>query len=299
VCLLGLMFFSVCTLAEVPAQGTSEKDTIAKANTLVRTGNVEAAKSLLQSASVTNPNSALLHEALGELFFGQRRFEDSVRELTLAVQLDPDSRQYNILLATALINWTHFGVAADFLQALQPRFGKYPELHYYLGVAYFNMNRIDDAQAQFEQTLRIAPDFDRAQFLLANCRSSQGKDAEALVLYRNLVRQRPANPIYWATLAKTLAKLGDKNHLEALHAGKKAISLAPDNTLALFATATVLTQMGNFAAAQPLLEKLTHLDPTAVAPHVLLEQVYTKLDKRQQARKETEIVEKLQTRTSD
>jgi predicted Zn-dependent protease len=219
--------------------------------------------------------------------------------LTLALQIDPDSRQYTILLATALINWTHFGVAVDFLHAVQPRFGEYPEFHYYLGVAYFNMNRIDEAKAEFEQTLRIAPNFDRAQFLIANCRISQGDDAGALTIYRSLVKQRPTNAIYWATLAKTLEKLGDKNNDEALRAGKRAIALAPNNTLGLFTTATILSQMGNFAAAQPLLERLTRLDPTAIPVHAALARVYIRLHKRNLARKETEIIHKLEAQKSD
>ncbi len=293
VCLLAVTL-SARARAEVPGKDATEKETIAQANALVRSGNIQQAESLLQSASQANPGSAFLHEALGELFFEQRKFEDSVRELTLALQIDPDSRQYTTLLATALINWTHFGVAVDLLHAAQTRFGEYPEFHYYLGVAYFNMNRIDEAQSELEQTLRLAPNFDRAQFLLANCRSSQGKDDQALVMYRTLVKQRPSNAIYWATLAKTLQKLGDQNNAEALRAGKRAIALAPNNTLALFTTATVFSQMGSFAAAQPLLEKLTTLDPTAIAPHVLLARVYTRLNKRELARKQTEIIDKLQ-----
>ena len=281
--------------AEVPRKDASEKETIARANALVRAGNIQQAESLLRLASETNPKSAHLHEALGELFFGQRKFEDSVRELTLALQIDPDSRQYTTLLATALINWTHFGVAVDLLHAAQKRFGEHHEFHYYLGVAYFNMNRIDEAQGELEQTLRMAPKFDRAQFLLANCRSSLGKDDEALAMYRSLVKQRPANAIYWATLAKTLQKLGDQNNAEALRAGRQAIALAPDNPLGLFTTATVLYQMGSFAAAQSLLEKLTTLDPAAVAPHVLLARVYARLDKGELAQKQTEIIDKLQT----
>jgi predicted Zn-dependent protease len=294
VCLLAVTL-PAWVKAEVSNRDASEKQTIAQANALVRAGNIQQAESLLQSATEANPASASLHEALGELFFEQRKFEDSVRELTLALQIDPDSRQYTILLATALINWTHFGVAVDLLNAAQKRFGEYPEIHYYRGVAYFNMNRIDEAESDLEQTLHLAPNFDRAQFLLANCRSSQGKDDEALAIYRDLVKQRPSNAIYWATLAKTLQKLGDQYNSEALRAGRRAIALAPSNTLALFTTATVLSQMGNFVAAQPLLEKLTRLDPAAVAPHVLLARVYTRLGKRELARRQTEIIDRLQT----
>jgi tetratricopeptide (TPR) repeat protein len=197
-----------------------------------------------------------------------------------------------------LINWQHFGVAVDFLQATQSRFGEYPEFHYYLAIAYFNMNRIPDAKAEAEQTLRISPDFDRAQFLVAMCQMAQGKNDEALAIYRKLVEQMPNNPIYWATLAQTLAKLGDKNDAEALQAGRKALGLAPNNPMALSATGTVLTRLGDFAAARPLYERLERLDPTAIAPHATLARIYTRLGKRDLARKETEILDKLRAQTA-
>jgi tetratricopeptide (TPR) repeat protein len=203
-----------------------------------------------------------------------------------------------MLLAGALINWQHFGVAAEFLEATQSRFGGFPEFHHYLAIAYFNMNRIPDAKAEAERTLRIAPDFDRAQLLLAMCQMAQGENDGALDNYRDLVKKRPANPIYWATLAQTLAKLGEKNDAEALRAGRRALALAPNNPIALSATGTVLTRMENFAEARPLYERLVRIDPAAIAPHAALARIYARLGSRDLARKETVTLDKLRAQTA-
>src|SRR6185369_17308557 len=88
---VGICVF-VLAICVFGANDPSDKDTIVQANALVRSGEIQKAQTLLQSASQANPNSELLHEALGELFFEQRKFEDAVRELTLALQINPDSR---------------------------------------------------------------------------------------------------------------------------------------------------------------------------------------------------------------
>jgi hypothetical protein len=49
--------------------------------------------------------------------------------LGLALQINPNSRENSLLLSEALIGWGHFGVAVEFLQAVQPKLGRYPEFH--------------------------------------------------------------------------------------------------------------------------------------------------------------------------
>ena len=115
---------------------TENPDVIARASSLIRAHKIQQAEALLRSAAAVDPNSATLHGELGKLLFGEHKYEDSVQELGLAVQITPDSREYNMLLSEALIGWRHFDVAVDVLHAMQPHFGGYPEFHYYLGLAY-------------------------------------------------------------------------------------------------------------------------------------------------------------------
>ncbi len=49
------------------------------------------AEALLRSASAADPNSATLHGGLGELLMKEHKYEDSVQELGLATQQNPDS----------------------------------------------------------------------------------------------------------------------------------------------------------------------------------------------------------------
>jgi Tfp pilus assembly protein PilF len=55
-------------------------------------------------------------------------------------------------------------------------------------------------------------------------------------------------------------------------------------------TAVILTKLGRFAAARPLLEHVVKADPRNSQAHVALASVYTRLGQRDLARTESEIV---------
>jgi Flp pilus assembly protein TadD len=60
-------------------------------------------------------------------------------------------------------------------------------------------------------------------------------------------------------------------------------------------TATVLMQSGDFAGARPLFEHLVSLNPKEKSAHIALARIYARLGERERARKETQIVNQLET----
>ena len=143
-----------CCFADASNQGA-----IARASALFSAGKVKQAEAVLRTASAADPDSVPLHGALGELLFNEQKFEDCIQELNIVVGADPSSRKYTILLAEALIGTRRWGVAVDLLDAARPRFGDYFQFHYDLGLAYYFMNKIDQAQPEFEEALRLSPTF--------------------------------------------------------------------------------------------------------------------------------------------
>jgi predicted Zn-dependent protease len=201
----------VCCIAENTSQ-----DAISQAGTLISAGKVKQAETLLRSASAADPNSASLHGALGSLLLKEHNYEDSVQEFGLATQQNPDSVEYNLLLSEALIGWKHYGVALDFLNAVRTKFSQQPQFHYDLGLTYYNLNKMSEAQAEFQEALRLAPQFDKAEFLLAACLASTGDPTKAADILRKLVSKDPRNPIYWATLGQVLGPTGGGSSVEAV-----------------------------------------------------------------------------------
>jgi predicted Zn-dependent protease len=288
-----ILALQICCLGEA-----TDQDAVAKAAALFKAGKVKQAESLLRAASAADPNSADLHGALGELLFNEHHYEDCIPELNVAVGMDPDSRKYTILLAEALIGTQRFGVAVDFLNNARSRFGGYFQLHYDLGLAYYFMHKIKEAQGEFEEAHRLSPDFDRAEFLIVGCLMAQGDSLKAAELLRKLVKEHPNNAVYWGRLGRTLEQLGGGNKAEAVRASHRALALQPNDPHIQFDAGTVLAETGDFAAARPILEHLERSHPEILAVHVQLARVYSRLGHRELARKETAIMNRLQQQSA-
>ena len=278
---------------------TDAQEAIDKAEALLRAGKVKQAEALLTSASAADPNSATLHGALGKVLFGEQKYEDAVREFGLAVQGQPDSREYNMLLSEALMGWRHFQVAVDFLHAVQPRFEQYPEFHYDLGFAYYNTNKMNEALAEFKEALRLAPNLDRAEFLLASTLAAQGETAKSAEIFRKLTREHPTRAVYWVTLGEILGDMSEENYPEALKACRRALALKPTDAHIQYVTATVLLKSGDYPGARPLFERLEKIGPKSLEVHVALAKIYGRMGQRELAHKEAETVTELQNQKNE
>ncbi len=292
------MKFGVVPLASILLAGSAVAATnaaaaISQAAALARGGNRKQAETILRSAVAKDPDSADLHGALGKLLFSEENYTDSVQELNQAQLLDPDSRGYNMMLAAALLGAKRYGVARNFLLAIQPRFEQYPEFHYSLGLAYYDMADSTKAEKELREALRLDPKLDRARFLLAACVATDGDFAKAAAILRALTKDDPRNVIYWTTLGDILRQAGRANQPEALRACHRALAIEPGNAHAQFVLATVLLDAGDFAGARPLLEHLEQVSPDELEAHIALARVYGRLGKPELARKETDIVNKL------
>ena len=273
---------------------TNGNSAVAKASALVRAGKVKQAEGVLHSAATADPKSEAVHSALGKLLFKENKYEDAVQELGMALQLNPDSLENSLLLSEALIGWQHFGVAVEFLQAVQPKFGSYAQFHYDFGLAYYSENKMKEAKAEFQEAVRLAPKLDRAEYLLAACIATEGYYAAAVDLFRKLVKEHPNNATYWATLGQMLAEAGSENLPEAMRACRRARAIKPRDPHIQYVTATVLLKSGDFAGAKPLFEHLVNLNPKELSVHVSLARIYGRLGERELARKETQIVSQLE-----
>jgi predicted Zn-dependent protease len=284
-----IVVLQACCIAE-----TSQDAVVARASALFHAGRLKQAEALLRTASAANPNSPALHGALGEMLLKEHNYEESVGEVGIAAQQEPDSREFNLTLSEALIGWKHYGVAMEFLNAVRPKFGKDPQFHYDLGLAYYNTNKLNEAQGEFQEAIRSAPNFERAEFLLAACAASTGDPTKAVEMMHRLTKEHPKNGIYWSTLGQILGSLGGENNAEAVSAVRRSLALSPQDAHAQFVAAVVFVQTGDFASARPLLEHLERLNSKVLAVHVQLARVYSRLGERELARKETNIANDLQ-----
>lgn len=102
-----------------------------------------------------------------------------------------------------------------------------PEAHYNLGVALFNLNRLDESQKQFEHLMAIRPDYTVGKVFLGRVYLYQQDFARAIEIYESCRKQMPGD----ANLLCQLADAYERSHRieEAQSAVDQALAIQPNN----------------------------------------------------------------------
>lgn len=143
---------------------------------------IEAAKEQLAA----EPNSAPLHQKLGELFNADRQPEKAIEELNQALSLGGDSSHVLFALGEAYLATSRFGEATEvYKRALRinspPGFAEIINLR--LGQAYLRQDRNDDALEAFKQAVGAYPDSSAAHYELGMTYLKLGDKQSALNEY--------------------------------------------------------------------------------------------------------------------
>ncbi len=125
--------------------------------------------------------------------------------------------------------------------------------HINLGVAYLNRGRLEDAERELEEAIRIHPGAAEAHAALAGVRGKQNRSEEALELYRAALRLDPGSSSTHRELAQQLLTLGDS--AQALVHFREASALAPLDGDALVDLAVALSREGRHDEATKKFEE--------------------------------------------
>ncbi len=174
-----LLAASLLCAAALAGQNQTSRE---RAGQHVRAGNVlydqgkyeEAAKAYLQAIEV-DPNWYSPHYELGQTYGQLKRSADAVRELELALKLNPDcSLCYQALGNIADDNGNSDQAIGFYKKAI----GAAPEdgqPHFNLAIAYLRLNRVDDSISELREAERLSPKYASPYFVLGNLSYRQGK----------------------------------------------------------------------------------------------------------------------------
>ena len=119
--------------------------------------------------------------------------------------------------------------------------------HYILGVAYGKLGSYSDATVEFQQAIKLKPDYIDAWNNLGWAYSQSGKFAEAVDAFQQLIKFGPNNPQIWSNLGG--AQAGQGHEADAIAAYQMAIQLKPDYADAHFNLGAAYANQGKLVDA--------------------------------------------------
>lgn len=207
----------------------------------------------------TQPNSAQAHYLLARAYGEINDAKRVTEELEQALRLDPNHLLANLALTRRLAQDGKSEEANKRLQALKQAHPQDPEVLALGGELALNQKRFGDAEAAFQEALKMAPN----NILLASLARTQwqaGKKEEALATLENWLKQYPDDPQTRFNVGTYYMALNRTDQAKA--AFTKVVELAPTNVLALNNLAWLLRQE-NPAEAQKYAERALAATPNA------------------------------------
>lgn len=143
-----------------------------------------------------------------------------------------------------------------------------PKVYNNLGVALVEVGRHDEAVHNFEQAVRLSPDFAEARFNLAAEMRKAGRHEDAVANYESGLRFVPGYAQGRYELGAELFALDRRD--DAIEQLRQAVRLAPDHVQANYLLGQCLLDRGDVAGARPLADTALKIAPRFAPVHRLL-----------------------------
>ncbi len=186
------------------------------------------------------------------------RPEESVRHLTAALAIRPNSRIASTALGMALIaeDKPEEGIAV-FREAIRMDPTDVP-LRNELGYTLWETGKVDDAIAELREALRLEPRSHYVHFYLAHALRAKGQMAEAVREYREAIEIEP-EPIVLTVLGRVLREQGKLEESAGAH--REALRRAPELVNAHYNLSSTLLDQGKLDDAMAESRAALQLNP--------------------------------------
>ncbi|GLR87152.1 membrane protein [Bradyrhizobium iriomotense] len=191
--------------------------------------------------------------------------------LAQAITIDPGYGQAQSLLAASHmfgvhLGWAELATAAPVAEAAALAAVKCDHedawAHTALGSVYFSTRRLDDALSEFEQALRLNPNFSLAQGYYALALSYIGRSSDSFEAAQKVIRLSPRDPslaIYYGIAG--YARFTERRYGEAIALAREAIRHRGDLTGAYRVLAVSAGMAGDQELAATALQELRRTQP--------------------------------------
>jgi tetratricopeptide (TPR) repeat protein len=181
----------------------------------------------LQELSRSAPESARVHQVLGDAMLAQENYKRAIEEYREALQRDPHLPGAHLGIAQALLSQTRdkqtqLSAEKELNEELALDPGN-PDALFRLGQIVYDRGELDKAADLFNQSLKRRPQFADAHIALAKTYSDRNQDGEALNHLQQAVEAAPDNRAAHYRLAQLLKKSGQNAKAEEQFAAARKL----------------------------------------------------------------------------
>ena len=203
--------------------------------------------------------------------FGKETFEESIRLLERAIELDPDFAEAYAKLAYRYLQLWRQRLADDPDEALrQARNAAHKAVtldqqdyrsHLALASLYLWADKDHDlALAEFEKTVALNPNEADMMSMMSLTLAFVGRSEEAVDWTKKAKRLNPHHPI-WYDWNGSFAYYMARDYDNALLGAKKTLAVYPESLSVLRILAATYVEMGNMEKAREVAQKMLKIDP--------------------------------------
>jgi tetratricopeptide (TPR) repeat protein len=236
--------------------------------------------------------SAEEHYALGEIYYGQRRFDEALQEYKEAIRLNPNYVDAHTNLG---VTYAAQGKLDDAMIECKEaiRIDSNNEgAHIHLAIIYKDKGKVDDAIREYQQVLSINPNFAQIHHELGIQYIKQGKLDAAMVELRETLRLDPNHSDAHHNIGVIHANKGKFD--EAMTEFKEAIRINPNHAHAHCSLGRMYIQHRKYDEVARENKEAIRIDPNYAEAHYLLGIAYHYLGKDNDTIKEHQEVLRLE-----
>lgn len=156
-------------------------------------GRIKPSVTLFSQIIKAAPKHAHAHQMLGLIAFGMEQYESAVKAMTEAVRLQPENQQFLLNFIEVLRKAGQVEQAITVGKRVVKANPGNPAAHSNLGLAYYDLEDLIEAEASQQRAVALDPDFGPALNNLGSIARDNGDLDQAITYYRNGLR---ANPEY-------------------------------------------------------------------------------------------------------
>lgn len=267
--------------------------TYLKLSELLMGKDLRAAGRTLESAVVNGLDDARVYAALAKVYEADRRFENAIPAMRLAIARDPQNEAYHFRYGLLLTDSHAPAAGIVRLEEALRQFPNSARLWLALGIAQFTNGKNVEAENSFKRSLALDSKSVPALAYLGVTYAERGEYEKAIGFYEQAIARNAQLAGLHYLVAETMLKTSNPDTTRAEKYLKRATELDPTLAAAYLSWGRLYVRDNRYTEAAPLLERAVSLQPDLVEAHYQLSRVLVKLKRTAEADRELAIFKQL------